>query len=377
VSGIRPLFGLLRGSIRLVALSAGMSLVQSALVIPIGLLLRHVFDTTIPQRKTGELVEVGLLLVALALAAAALALWTRYLVLGATKTAVTELRLRLLERLHTLPAAWADRNDSGLLHATVVQDSERIDIMMAGLAALLVPAAILATAIGAAMVVVEPLLCLILIPAVPIAAVVARWLGSAHGRRTRAWHRAFDAFSVRTQFALRAPRLVRAYGAERAELAAARAELEDLRDAGRSMAWTGAAYVQANSVIAMVTAAALLIVGGTAVAHGDTTLGSLVSFFALCALLRGQLSTIAAVLPDVIAGAESFADSSRSSAPTSRSRTRERPRPGRGSPSPCATWSSRTAAGRRCFAARRSRSARGSAWPSPARTGPARARSPT
>jgi ABC-type multidrug transport system fused ATPase/permease subunit len=48
-------------------------------------------------------------------------------------------------------------------------------------------------------------------------------------------------------------------------------------------------------------------VGGTAVAKGDMTLGSLVSFYALAALLRGPLSTIATVIPDVIAGGESLA----------------------------------------------------------------------
>src|SRR5207253_2757708 len=149
-------------------------------------------------------------LAALGLGGAGLALWTRYLVLGATKNAVADLRMRLLERLHALPAAWSDRHDAALLHATVVQDSERIDVMMADVAARLVPAATLA------------------------------------------------------------------------------------------------AYVQANGVIAMVAAAVALVVGGTAVIHGDTTLGSLVSFFALAAFLRGHVNTVVTVVPEVISGAESL-----------------------------------------------------------------------
>ena len=300
------LFGLLRGSRRLVALSALLSLVQAGLVIPIGLLVKHVFDHTIPEHRVGELLGLGGVLAALGLGGAALALWTRYLVLGATKNAVTDLRMRLLERLHALPAAWSDRHDAALLHATVVQDSERIDVMMADVAALLVPAATLAAAIGSAMIVVNPLLCAILVPVLPVSMAVTRWLGRVLQRRTRRWHRTFDAFSVRTHFALRARSLVRAYGAERTELEAAGSELEGLRDAGRSMAWTGAAYVQANSVIAMVAAAVALVVGGTAVIHGDTTLGSLVSFFALAAFLRGHVNTVVTVVPEVISGAESL-----------------------------------------------------------------------
>src|SRR5437867_2370778 len=55
----------------------------------------------------------------------------------------------------------------------------------------------------------------------------------------------------------------------------------------------------------MVAAAVALVVGGTAVIHGDTTLGSLVSFFALAALLRGHVNTIVTVVPEVTSRAGS------------------------------------------------------------------------
>src|SRR3954471_16945587 len=274
---LRALRGLSGGSLRLVAMSVGLSLLQAVLIIPIGLLLRRVFDETIPAGDTGELLRIGLALVALGGAAAALTLWTRHLVLRAVKHAVAVLRIQLLERLHLLPASWSDRQDAALLHATVVQDSERVDIMMAALAAQIVPAAILVTAFAGAMFVLEPVLSLMLVPAAAVAIAIARGIGGVLRRRTRSWFTAFDRFSERTQFALLARRLVRAYGTEQSELDAARSEVRRLSETGRAMAWTGAAYVQANSVLAMVTAIALLVVGGTAVIHDQTTLGSLAS----------------------------------------------------------------------------------------------------
>jgi ATP-binding cassette, subfamily B, bacterial len=306
ISAARAYFGLLRDSRRLLILSSALSLAQAALVVPIGLLFKQTFDHTIPNGDSGQLVAIGGLLIALALASTGLSLWTRHLVLSATKTAVLELRLALLARIQTLPAAWADRTETGRMHATLVQDSERIDIMSNDVAAQLVPAGIIAIALSVALLTISPLLFALLVPVVPGMLLLTRWLGGVLRRRTRSWHQAFDRFSIRTHFALRARSLVTTSGTEEAELAAARKELSSLRDAGRSMAWMQNAYVQANSLAAMLIAVIVLIVGGSAVANEDMTLGSLISFYALAALLRGQLNTIASVVPEIIAGGESL-----------------------------------------------------------------------
>src|SRR3954470_3359517 len=192
---LRALRGLLGGSMRLVAMSVGLSLLQAVLIIPIGLLLRHVFDETIPAGDTGELVRIGVALVALGAAGAGLALWTRHLVLRAIKSAVAALRMQLLERLHLLPVSWGDRQDAALLHTMVVQNSERLDVMMAALAAQIVPAAILAVAFAAAMLVLEPILSLMMVPAAVLAVLIARRIGGVLRRRTRSWYAAFDRFS--------------------------------------------------------------------------------------------------------------------------------------------------------------------------------------
>jgi ABC-type bacteriocin/lantibiotic exporter with double-glycine peptidase domain len=275
--------------------------------VPIGLVFRHTFDDTIPKGQTGELLAIGGALVVLALASTALSLLTRYLVLSATKTAVLELRLALLARIQTLPASWADRNETGLLHATIVQDSERIDIMSNAVAGQLVPSVIISAALSVALVVVSPFLFVLLVPVVPAMLLLTRWLGGVVRRRTRTLQSDFDRFSIRTQFALRARSLISTSGTEQAEIDAARADLSSLRDSGRSVAWLQNAYVQANGAVATLTAVTVLVVGGTAVANGDMTLGSMLSFYALAALLRGPLGMIATVIPDVISGGESLA----------------------------------------------------------------------
>jgi ATP-binding cassette subfamily B protein len=73
------------------------------------------------------------------------------------------------------------------------------------------------------------------------------------------------------------------------------------------MAWLGAAYVQSGSVIAMLAAVVVLVVGGLAVVDRTTSLGSLLAFYALAALQRGYLSTIAVAVPEIISAGESLA----------------------------------------------------------------------
>ena len=93
-------------------------------LVPFGLLVRHVFDSVIPHRDKGQLVLLGALLLVLYLVAAGLGLFSRYVVLTATKRAVDRLRNDVIATMQTLPPAWLDRTDLGSLHSTVVEDSQ-------------------------------------------------------------------------------------------------------------------------------------------------------------------------------------------------------------------------------------------------------------
>jgi ABC-type bacteriocin/lantibiotic exporter with double-glycine peptidase domain len=296
----------LGGSRRLLVITSGLALLQSLLIVPIGLLFKRIFDHTISGHHSGELLAICAVLVALSLAAAGLALFTRHLVLGATKSAVLRLQITMLERMQALPAAWADRQDTRLLHAIIVQDSARIDVMLNAVAAQLLPAVIVAAGLSVAMFVVSPVLFLLLVPFVPLMLLVTRLLERRLAVRTRSWHTAFDRFTSRVHFLLRARSLITTHGTEEQELGAARTELEDLRDTGRAMAWLGAAYVQAGSAMTTVAAILVLLVGGLAVVHGDASLGALISFYALAALVRGQLSTIVTAVPEIVSAGESL-----------------------------------------------------------------------
>jgi ABC-type multidrug transport system fused ATPase/permease subunit len=307
MSPLRTAARFLPGSRRRLLLSVGTAVLQAILLVGVGLLVRRAFDVAIPDDDVGALAEIGGAILALALLSAAVAVWTRHLVLGAVKDAIARLRAALLERLGTLPAAWFDRQDAGTLHATVVQDSERLDIVANALAAQLAPAVVIGFGLSVALLVINPLLFAVLAIALPVLAILTRRFDGVVRRKTRAWQQAFDRFSTRVHVAIRARRLITASGAEEPELAAGRREAVALSEAGREMAWLHAVYTQLQGTVATITGVIVLIAGGAAVARGAMSLGSLIAFYTLVALLRAQGNAVLTTLPQAISGRESLA----------------------------------------------------------------------
>ena len=306
IATARSLLRLLPHSPRWLAFSVALAIGQAALLIPVGLLLKRAFDDAIPDGDVGSLVLIGALLLLLFVLSGALALWTRRLVLALTKDAIAHLRIALLERLQALPASWFDRVEASRVHSIVVQDSERVDVMANALAGQGAPAAIVCAALSVALVVVDPLLFLILGITFPLMFIVASRLRPRIMSQTRAWQESFDRYSARIHFALRGRPLIASHSAEDAEQRAGDREIRGLSADGLSMAWLQSLYGQINGTLAAISAVIVLVVGGAAVADDRTTLGSLISFYALLGILRGQAAVLIAAAPQVISGGESL-----------------------------------------------------------------------
>ena len=304
---LRSLLPLLHGSRRWLLASLAGAGAQAGLFVVIGLLVRRAFDREIPGGHVGALALIGAALLGVAVASSILAVWMRYLVLRAVKDAISRLRVSLLERLNALPAAWFDRADAGTVHSTVVQDSERLDIVANALAAQVAPALVIGAGLSVALLVIDPLLFGILALTLPVLAVLTRRFDRVVRRRTRAWQLAFDRFSTRILFAVRARPLIAAQAAEEIELKAGGAEVVALSDAGRAMAWLYGVYAQLHGAVTTLAGVIVLVVGGAAVARGSMSLGSLISFYTLLALLRGQGNAVLTTLPQAISGRESLA----------------------------------------------------------------------
>jgi ABC-type bacteriocin/lantibiotic exporter with double-glycine peptidase domain len=297
---------LLSGSGRLVAAALAIAVVQSLLLIPIALLVRRAFDETIPGEEVGKLVVMGAAILALFLASTALGMVTRWLSLRATTRSMIRLRSRLLKKVIHLPRSYFDRADLGRLHATIVQDTERLDLTTNALVASAMPALTISAALALALLILDPLLTAVLAVALPLLVLVNRWISSAVRRRTQVWQRESDSFSAQTQTALRAITLTKLHSAEAPEIAKRRGQISELGEAGRAMVWMHGAYVLLHGVGSATAGVLVLVLGGAAVAEGRMSLGDLLAFYAVLGLLRTQLSAAQGAMPLVLSGLESL-----------------------------------------------------------------------
>jgi ABC-type bacteriocin/lantibiotic exporter with double-glycine peptidase domain len=291
---------------RLLITSLLVSLLQSALLIPIPLVIKHVFDVDLRRPHAGAMVLQGAIVLCLYLASAGLGLWTRYAVLDATKRSIAVLRGGLLKKLYELPRAFHDRHDAGELHATIVQDSERLDMIANAVVGLMLPAAIVAAGLAAVALAFNPLLFAVLACALPPMVLLSRAMSHRLRARTRRWQTAFDLFSAQTQLALRTRTLAEVRAAEELELGARRKQVGDLSTAGLQMAWRQSAWGIGQGAIVAAAGVVVLVVGGIGVAHHEMTVGQLLSFYAIVALLQAQVSTVVSLLPLVVSGEESL-----------------------------------------------------------------------
>jgi ABC-type multidrug transport system fused ATPase/permease subunit len=302
----REYASLLSGNRKLLILSCATAVAQSLMLVPIGLLVQRAFDHSIPNADKGELVLIGAAILGLYFASAALGLWARYMVLLVTKSAITRVRENLIAKLLSLPRSWFDGREAGTLQSTVVQDSERLDLMGNAVAAQLLPGVIVCTALSITLLVLNPLLFAMLMITGPIMVLLSRTIGQAVRRRTREWQKVFDRFSSDTQLAIRTITLTKVHAVEEAELERRRPTIAALSDAGRRMAWLQTAYTIIGGSVAAVSGVVVLAVGGIAVINGTMTVGDLFSFYAVVALLRGQASAIITSFSVMLTGYESL-----------------------------------------------------------------------
>jgi ATP-binding cassette subfamily B protein len=296
-------FGGLR---RVIALSVALAVAQSVLLVPVALVIRHIFDDTIPAGDSGELVLLGGVMLVLYVSSAALMLWTRWLAVRATKAAVVRLRRELLDRLYARPSTWFDRRDVGTLQSTIVQDSERLDTMSTALIALFLPSALIAAALAGVLAYMNLALFLLMAAVLPLLVVVSRLLARRVRTLTRAWQSTFDAYSAGTLLALRSMRFVRSHGLEDTEIARRGRVVDDLGDSGWRVGWSHALFLVVHGAVPAVAAAVVIVAGGVAVIEGRLTLGELLSAYTLIALLRGQAFTLLVAAPMLMTGWESL-----------------------------------------------------------------------
>ena len=299
-------YGFFRGKTGRLLLSVAVAIAQSLLVLPLIFLVRQAFDRVIPAGDFRGLGLIGFGLLLLNLSNSAITLWTRRMILATVKSAIARLRQDLLDRCYSFSRAFYNQADLSGLQSTLVQDSERLDVMSNALVALFLPAAFVTLVVGTVLLVLNRFLFLAILAVMPPLILANRFLGKKLKRRVREFNQSFATFHKGVLFVLQMMDLTRAQTAEAWEKRRQRENFEDLRLRSGRMAWLQGTYATVQNSIATMASILILVIGGRAVARGAMTLGALISFYVGVAMLNSQLQIMASALAQIITGKESL-----------------------------------------------------------------------
>ncbi|MFC1811651.1 ABC transporter ATP-binding protein [Thermodesulfobacteriota bacterium] len=298
---------LFKGFSRLLVICIAASIGQSLLLLPIPLFVRHIFDQTIPSGDYYFLGVAGGIIFLLYFLNGGVSLWTRHVFLKTTKVAILRFRSKILRKLYTLSRTHYSEVDREKLHASLVQDTERLDIMSNALASQFIPSLMISITLAGVLLYLSWILFLVSLSAVPIFLLASKFIGKRVKRRIHDFHRTFEVFSKGALFVLQMMDLTRIQSAEKFEVKRQEENFEELRVISGQMAWLRSAYILVQTTIVAATGALVLIVGGIAVVKDVITIGNLLSFYAAAVLFRNQLYKISYSIPQIFEGNQSLA----------------------------------------------------------------------
>jgi ABC-type multidrug transport system fused ATPase/permease subunit len=295
-----------RGAYKIVPLSVASGIGQSLILLPIAFLVTRIFDHMLPTRDFRGLVTLALLMLGLYLLSGSAGLVTQYLTLRVTQQATQRLREHLLDHLYGLSRAFLTGIDSTQLHDTVVQDSQRVDIMSTALLAQFLPATLTSLTLAGVLLYLNPLLFLIMLCVGPLLLLVTKLAATRYIRMVREFYRSFGAFSAGILFVLQMMDLTRVQTARETEVERQQARIGDLRTTSSSMIWLQAVLSQIQKTVIAISGIIILIVGGSAVALGKMSIGELLSFYVIAALMQDFVGRLSLTVPQIIAGHEAL-----------------------------------------------------------------------
>jgi ATP-binding cassette subfamily B protein len=282
------------------------SAAQSFVLLPVALLIRRAFDEAIPAKNLRLLITIALIIFLASLASEALNIVVKYRILAITKLITQRLRHELLDKFYTLPRHYHGEAEAGRLHASLVQDTERLDVASSMFLSIFLPACFAAIVLLGVLAFLNPFLLLSVCALVPVLLLLNRAMSISLKKYVKAFHKAFETFSKGVLFLVQMIDLVKIQSSERFETGRQRANIEELHQRSSAMVRRQHLYLGAQNTIIVLAGIGLLIIGGWAISVGRMTVGDLLSFYVALALLSNQVKTISATIPQLVTGHESL-----------------------------------------------------------------------
>ncbi|MDL1896227.1 ABC transporter ATP-binding protein [Anaerolineae bacterium CFX7] len=220
----------------------------------------------------------------------------------AAATAVTRLRVAALELLYTRAQAFYARSNSGNLHSLLIWDTERAFKFYEALLGQMLAALTVGLGIVVALIWLNPALALFLAFIAPFLFLAQRYSLPILRRDFERRNQVFGKFNSDMLAVLQLLPLTRAQTAEAPELANQTRALAGLQKSVEALLTQQALQHALQNGILVTVVGVILVIGGSQVAAGQITVGSLLAFNVILLALRRYAQDAIAVTPTLVEG---------------------------------------------------------------------------
>lgn len=292
-----------RGRILVATLAA---IGQSAALLPVPLLIGYLLDKAIVGDNLRAVLLAGVAVLVAHLIYSGLVLLTRHLLLVADRNAMKKLRGDLVDHLFEISRQHYTGLDHSRTQTTIIQDTDRVAVMSSALMDQLIPALIAALALIVVMTVIYAWLSLVTLVFVPLLYWLLHILARKMQRESKNFRRTFENYSRSVSRLLRDMTLIEHAGAEDYERDRQQSRIDELGKAAWAYQYFVTNHSVLNNLLAGVSGALVLVVGGSGIVGGRITPGQLLALYAGFSLLRNQWLAVSRAVPQIITGRESL-----------------------------------------------------------------------
>ncbi len=284
------------------------AVVQASLLLTIPLLVRYLFVEVVPERAVGPLVLAGGVIALLYLTQTGVAVWVRIFILRQVKRATTRFRREILDRLYGLSRTAVQAEDRGLMHALVVHDTERVDVLVNSVLAEQLPSALVTLLLCVVLGVLDlRLLGFLVVLAFPGWIVLRLTMKDRTKVYVANYHERFGRFSREAYRALELMDLTRLHAAEPLERKRQNDVMEGYHGAVERMVASVSSYNALQQSLMAVAGVLVLVAGGALIAEETLSTGDLIAFFVGVMMLRNSTRTLASGYSNWLEGRSAFA----------------------------------------------------------------------
>jgi len=291
-----------RGQLSTIALAAIASIFQAILILPIILLIRFAFDVVIPGNDIALLMKIGAAIFGLNVLSAAIAVWGNRLNIKTVHAVIFNLRKELLLKLYVFSRHFYTNEDLKIVHARIVQDTERLGNLSNTLISKFLAAFFLSLTIGVVLVFLNGFLFSILLLLFPVLFFLHHHIGKHIKKRVVIFQRAFEQFSRGISFTLGFIDLIRVQAAEHQEKAKQTESIKLLAETSAAMHFFYALNSQLNTLIIGISSIVIIIFGAAAIANRSMSIGDLFAFYLATGYLYRNISIITDAFVQMVAG---------------------------------------------------------------------------